>query len=93
MFEYTNYANFFFNLAIELLKNTSINKHTIKLVKSKQSDYKSIYTLCPVKSETLKTYIEAYLKTEFILLSKSLTDTSILFDKKSNRSFYLYVNY
>ena len=65
--EYFDYANIFLtNLAMELPKNTSINKHTIELIKRKQLLYKSIYVLSPMKLETLKTYIENYLKTRFI---------------------------
>ena len=65
--EYTNYANvFLFDLAMELPKNTSINKYAIKLHESKQPLYRPIYSLGPVELETLKTYIKTYLKTGFI---------------------------
>lgn len=49
-------------LAIELLKNTGINKYAIELIEDTQSFYKLIYILSPIKLKTLKIYIEIYLK-------------------------------
>lgn len=43
--------------------------------------------------KALKTYMETYLKTGFIHPSKSSADAPILFDKKFDGSFHLYVNY
>ena len=43
--------------------------------------------------ETLKTYIETHLKTGFIQLSKSPASAFILFDKKSDNSFCLCMDY
>ena len=92
--KYANYTDVFsFNLTIELPKNTGINKHAIKLKKSKQPFYGPIYSLGLVKLETWKIYIKTYLKTWFIQSSKSSAGTLILFDKKPNSSFCLYVNY
>ena len=51
---------------MELPKTININKHIIELIKGKQSLYEPICALNPVKLETLKTYIETYLKTRFI---------------------------
>lgn len=78
---------------MELLENTSMNEHVVKLVKGKQPPYGPIYSLKPVKLETLKTYTETYLKTEFIQLSKSPTSISIFFDWKPDESFHLYIDY
>ena len=65
--KYKDYANvFLFDLAIKLSKNTSINKHVIKLQDGKQPPYRPIYSLRPVELEILKTYIKTYLKTGFI---------------------------
>lgn len=53
--EYSNYADVFCkNLVMELPKNTSMNKHAIKLIKGKQLLYRLIYALSPVELETLK---------------------------------------
>lgn len=57
---------FSFNLVMELPENTSINEYAIELKKSKQLPYRPIYSLKLVELETLKTYIETYLKTRFI---------------------------
>lgn len=81
------------DLAIELLKNMSINEYAIKLIDKKQLPYRPIYTLSLVELETLKTYIKTHPNTRFIRLSKFSADTPILFDKKSDNSFHLYVDY
>ena len=92
--KYADYADIFsFNLAIELPKNTGINKHGIKLKDDKQLPYGPIYSLERVELETLKTYIKTHLKTGFIWPSKSLAGALILFDKKPDRSFCLCVDY
>ncbi len=65
--EYLNYPDdFLFNRMIELYENICMNEHTIKLVEDKELPYGPIYSLRPVELETLKTYIETYLKTRFI---------------------------
>ncbi len=51
---------------MELSENTGMNEHAIELIEGKQPPYGPIYTLSPVELETLKTYIETYLKTGFI---------------------------
>lgn len=92
--EYSDYADIFsFNLVIELPKNTSINKHAIKLAEGKQLLYRPIYSLKLIKLETLKTYIKTHLKTEFIWLFQSSIGTFIFFDQKPDKSFCLYANY
>ena len=78
---------------MELPENTDINKPAIELIKGKQPLYELIYSLKPVELEALKTYIETYLKTGFIWASKSPTGAIIFFDKKPDRTLYLYVDY
>lgn len=92
--KYLKYTNIFlFDLAIELLENTDINEHAIKLVKGKQLFYGLIYSLALVELETLKIYIETYLKTRFIWPSKFPTSAPILFNQKPDGSLHFYVNY
>ena len=92
--KYADYTDAFsFNLVIELLENTAINKHAIQLHDGKQPPYKPMYSLGPVELETLKTYIETHLKTRFIQPFKSPANAPILFDKKLDGSFWLFVNY
>ena len=92
--KYANYADVFsFDLAMELPENTGINEHAIKLKDGKQPPYRPIYSLGPVVLETLKAYIKTHLKTGFIWPSKSPAGAPILFDKKPDSSFWLYVNY
>ncbi len=78
---------------MELPENTGINEHAIKLINKKQPPYGPIYALSPVELETLKAYIETHLKTGFIWPSKSPTGAFILFDKKPDGSFCLYMDY
>ncbi len=78
---------------MELPENTSMNEHTIKLVKDKQPPYGPIYSLGLVELETLKTYIKTHLKTGFIRPSKSPTGVSIFFDQKPDGSLRFCIDY
>lgn len=92
--KYLDYINIFlFDFIIELSKNTSMNKYIIKLIESKQLLYRLIYSLKLVELETLKTYIEIYLKIGFIQSFKFLISISILFYWKLDRNLYFCINY
>ncbi len=92
--EYSNYTNTFsLDLAMELLENTGTNEHAIMLIEDKQPPYGPIYTLSSLKLETLKAYIKTYLTTRLIWPSKSPAGIFILFNKKPNGSFCLYIDY
>lgn len=78
---------------MELSKNTDINKHIIMLIDEKNLLDGSIYTLSLVELETLKTYVETYLKYGFFQISKSPTGAPIFFDKKFDSNLRLYINY
>ena len=64
-------------LAKVLLKCTKINDYAIKLQKGKESYYSHIYSLSPVKLETLKTYIKINIANGFIWQLKSSIGTPI----------------
>lgn len=92
--EYADFSDLFSSdLAMELPENIGINKHVIELVEEKQLPYRSTYALNLVELETLKSSIETHLKIGFICSLKSPTSISILFNKKSDDSLCLYVNY
>lgn len=74
------------DFATELSEYIGINNHFINLIKGQQPPYRLIYSLEPVKLETLKTYIKINLVKKFIKLSKSPAGTPILFVCKKNRS-------
>lgn len=74
-------------------KNTSSNKHIIKLIVEKELYYRPMYSLSLVELEILKIYIETYLKTRFIQLFHSLINIPILNDKKPDSNLPLYINY
>ena len=92
--KYSDFADVFSEeKALVLPECTDINKYTIELEDGKQPPYRPIYSLGPVELETLKTYIKTHLKTGFIWPSKSPVDAPIFFDKKSDGSFHLCVDY
>ena len=92
--EYFYYSNvFLMEYAVKLPDHTGINDHAIKLKKGKQPSFGPIYSLEPINLEILKTYIKTKLAYGFIRLSKSLAETFILFDRKPNKSFHLYMDY
>ena len=93
--EYSDFADVFSpDLASELPEQTGINDHAIKLVDGcQQPPYGSIYSLGPVELETLKAYIETNLANGFIRPSKSPAGAPILFDRKSDGSLRLYLDY
>ena len=92
--EYSDYNNVFSaENAVELPKNTGINKHAIELEEGKQQLFGKIYSLGPVELETLKIYIKTNLANGFIRPSKSPVREPILFDRKLNRSLWLCINY
>lgn len=78
---------------MELLENTGINKHDIKLIKEKQLLYGPIHTLSQVELETLQAYIKTHLQTGLIQSFTSLLSTHIFFKKKFGNSFYLCIDY
>ncbi len=92
--EYTDFADVFSpKLAVELPEDTGINNHAIKLVDDRQLLYGPIYSVRPVKLETLKAYIKNNLASSFIKPFKSPAGAPILFDKKPDRSLRLCIDY
>ena len=78
--EYSDFSNVFSSdSAANLPEHTGINNHLIDLLDNKQLPYGLIYSLGPVKLETLKTYIKAKLASSFIRSSKSPVCALILF--------------
>ena len=70
-----------------------INNHTIKLVDDWQPLYGLVYSLGPMKLETLNAYIKNNLTNGFIRSSKFSVRAPIFFDKKPDKSLRLYVDY
>ncbi len=92
--KYSDYVDVFsLDLAMELLENTGMNKHTIELIDGKQSPYGPIYTLSPVEQETLKAHIKTHPKTGFIRPSKSPASAPIFLTKKLDNSLRPCVDY
>ena len=92
--EYSDFSNIFSsNSAAELPEHIEINDHPINLLDDKQPPYGPIYSLGPMELETLKTYIEANLASDFIRPSKSPADAPIVFVRKKNGSLCLCVDY
>ena len=92
--EYSDYSNIILvKNTPKLSKNTRINEYTINLEENKQPLFGLIFSLRPVKLETLKTYIKTNLANGFIWPSKSPAKAPIFFDRKLDRSFCLYRDY
>ena len=92
--EYLDFANVFLEKSANvLLKQTKINKHTIKLEKAKKTLYGPIYSLRRVEFKTFKTYIKTNLANSFIQGSKLSATAPILIVYKLNNSFCLFVDY
>ena len=70
-----------------------MNNYTIELEKDKQLSFGPIYSLEPIKLETLKIYIKTNLANSFIKFFKSFASAFIFFDWKPNRSFYFCIDY
>ena len=79
--------------ALLLPEQTEFNQYAIELKEDKQPPYGPIYSLGPVELESLKTYIEIYLKTRFIGPFKSPAVALILFDKEPDGSLRLCIDY
>ena len=92
--KYSDFVDVFSpDLVSELPEHSAINDHAIELVDDQQPPYGPIYSLKPGELETLKAYIKTNLANRFIGPSKSLACTPILFDRKSDGSLRLCVNY
>ena len=70
-----------------------MNEYAFELEKSKQPLFKPIYSLELVELKTLKIYIKINLANGFIQSFMSLARVFTLFDKKSDRSFCICVDY
>ena len=92
--EYSNFADVFCpKLATKLSKYTRINDHIIELVDDWQLPYGPIYNLGSVELKMLKAYIENNLANSFIRSFKLPAKALIFFNKKSNSSLRICVNY
>ena len=92
--EYSNYSNVFSaENTVELLENTGINEHIIKLEEGKQLPFGLIYSLRPIELETLKTYIKTNLANGFIQSFKFPIGAPIFFNKKPDRNLCFCVDY
>ena len=92
--KYSDFANVYLEKkALILQERTKLNEHAINLENGKQLPYRPIYNLGIVELKILKIYIEIYLKTGFIWPFKSPAGTPILFDKQSDGSLCLCIDY
>ncbi len=92
--KYTDFADVFSpKLAAELPEHTRINDYAIELVDDWQLSYGPIYSPGPVELEILKAYIKNNLVNGFIRPSKSFARALILFNKKSDDSLRLCIDY
>ena len=76
----------------ELLKNTRINEHIIKLEEDKQLPFGPNYSLRLVELEILKIYIKINFANSFIWPFKSPAGAPLFFNRKPDKSFRLYID-
>lgn len=92
--EYINFVDVFLsNLAKKLYDYTGIINNATKHFDDKVSSYSPIYSFNLVELETLKIYIKTNLKTVFIHLFWSTARAPTIFNKKSDKTFCLYIDY
>lgn len=92
--EYSDFVNIFLKKLVKILPKYIIgNEYAIKLKINKQPPYKLIYSLRPIELEAFKIYIEINSTNSFIRPLKLLANTLLFFVQKSDKSFYLYINY
>ncbi len=92
--EYIDFADIFSpKLAVILPEHTGINNYAIKLDDDWQLPYNFIYNLRLMDLKIMKIYIKNNLLNGFIRPSQSLVWALIFFDKKSNNSLWLYIDY
>lgn len=80
-------------LVVQLPKCSDINKHAINLEPSKETPFKLFYILRPIKSKTLKIYIEIKLANRYIRSFKFFAPAAILFVSLLNSSFRMCIDY
>ena len=92
--EYSDFKDVFSKKSFTVLPAyTEINTYVINLEEDRLPPYGPIYSLKLMKLETLKIYIKTNLANSFIRLSKSSVDVPILFEKNSDGSLWICVDY
>jgi hypothetical protein len=90
--KYKDFADVFDKVNADKLLEHDSQDHAIN-TKNKMSSFESMYNLSMIELELFKEYLDEFLTKEFIVLSSSLVDASILFVKKSKNDLKLCVNY
>jgi hypothetical protein len=90
--KYKDFADVFDKVNANKLSEHDSQDHAIN-TKSKMSSFESIYNLSMTELELFREYLDEFLTKEFIVLSSSFVDASILFVKKSKDDLRLCVNY
>jgi hypothetical protein len=90
--KYKNFADVFDKINANKLFEHDSQDHAIN-TKNKTLLFESIYNLSMIELELFKKYLDEFLTKEFIVLSSSLVDASILFIEKSKDDLQFCVNY
>ncbi len=90
--KYKDFADVFDKINADKLFEHDSQDHAI-YTKNKMSSFESVYNLSMIELELFKEYLDEFLIKEFIVLSSSLVDASILFVKKSKDNLKFCVNY
>jgi hypothetical protein len=91
--EYHEFLNVFDKKAFNTFVSHRFYDHKIVLKKNVILEYTSLYKMFEKEFKIVKKYLENNLKKEFIIASRSLFVSSIMFMKKTNRSLRFCVDY
>ena len=92
--KYADFADLFLpKLAAKFSKHMRIKIYAIELLDDQQPPYNSIYSLQLMELKIWKVYIKNSLTNSFIKPFKSLARVLIFFNKKSDSSLRLYMDY
>jgi hypothetical protein len=90
--KYKDFADVFDKINANKLLKYNSQDHAIN-TKNKMLSFESMYNLSMIELELFKKYLDKFLTKEFIVLSSSFVDASILFVKKSRNDLRFCVNY
>ena len=91
--EYYKFVDIFNKVKVETLALYHLYDLQIKLEDEKKPFIRTIYSLSTTEQEVFKKLINKNLNNEFIQLASSLYGAPVLFIKKKDGSFHLYVNF
>ncbi len=91
--QYVAFQNIFSEIKTHKFSKHDFHDHVIEIISNRDFLFDFIYNLSTTNLKILKNYIDEYMKKNFIIKFLSFAKIFILFVKKTNDKFCLYVNY